>query len=255
MTSSTPMPETSVSRWNPYPETRDSGVEWLGAVPAHWQVKRLKHLGQSIIGLTYSPVDVTDAQNGILLLRASNVQEGRLAFEDVEYVRSEIPEDLVTREGDILICSRSGSRSLIGKNARIEGKGVGVTFGAFMTVFRSGYNHYLYHVFNSNLFEQQAGSFITSTINQLTVSVLNNIQVPFPPLPEQRAIAAFLDRETTSIDNLIGNLAVDKAKGEKLSVIARFVLTLQEYRAALISAAVTGKIDVRSIEDGAQTEA
>lgn len=212
-------------------EMKESGVEWLGEIPAHWDVKRLKFVGESIIGLTYSPTDVTDEANGILVLRASNIQNGRLAFYDAVYVDTKIPKKLFTREDDILICSRSGSRALIGKNAKITGRAVGVSFGAFMTVFRSQYSDYLSYVFDSTLFEQQSSLFMTSTINQLTISILNNIQVSFPPLHEQRAIAEYLDRETARIDALI-------KKNDEL------IALLREKRTALISAAVTGKIEV-----------
>jgi len=211
---------------------KDSGVEWLGEIPAHWEVKRLKHLGKAIIGLTYSPSDVTNNADDTLVLRASNVKDGNLAFEDAVYVNSQIPAEILTREGDILICSRSGSRSLIGKNARIDGAGIGVTFGAFMTIFRSVYNMYLSYVFNSSLFEQQSGSFMTSTINQLTVSTLNNIQVPFPPRNEQWAIAIQLENELRKIDAIV-------------TATQTAIIHLREYRSALITAAVTGKIDVR----------
>ena len=218
---------------DPAAPLKASGVEWLGEIPAHWDVKRLKFLGESIIGLTYSPSDVTDESNGVLVLRASNIRDGKLAYENCVYVSAEIPSRLVTRKHDILICSRSGSRSLIGKNAKIIGDGVDVTFGAFMTVFRSRFHDYISYVFNSRLFEQQSGSFMTSTINQLTISILDNIQLPYPPLAEQRAIAAHLDRETAKIDALI-------AKDDQL------IALLREKRTSLISAAVTGKIDLRN---------
>jgi len=59
-------------------------LEWLGELPAHWEVKQLRHLGEAIIGLTYDPADLTDEhdRDGILVLRSSNVQRGRIVFED-----------------------------------------------------------------------------------------------------------------------------------------------------------------------------
>ena len=101
-----------------------------------------------------------------------------------------------------------------------------------MTVFRSENSEYLHYIFNSKLFENQSGAYSTSTINQLTLEILNSIKVPWPPLAEQRAIAAFLDRGTERIDSLSDRVE---------TAIER----LQEYRTSLITAAVTGKIDVR----------
>ena len=211
---------------------KDSGVEWLGEIPAHWEVKRLKNVGEAAIGLTYSPADVVGQDDGLLVLRASNISDGRVVYEDNVYVQCSVPEKLVTRVGDILICSRSGSRALIGKNAKIDCKSSGMTFGAFMTIFRSIHSDYLHYVCNSALFEFQSGIFVTSTINQLTLGMLNSFSVPLPPSTEQSIIARFLERETAKIDTLIAKVreAIDR---------------LKELRTSLISAAVTGKIDVR----------
>lgn len=218
---------------DPNAPMKNSGVEWLGEIPTHWEVKRLRNVGTVTIGLTYEPSDVVSSQDaGILVLRASNVQNGRVELEDNVYVRKAIPIKLLTRRGDILICSRSGSRELIGKCAKIEDTTAGLTFGTFMTVFRSTFNEFLYFVFNSTIFRYQSGVFLTSTINQLTVSSLSNLVVAIPPVEEQHKVAAFLEREAAKIDALVGKVrvAIDR---------------LKEYRAALISAAVTGKIDVR----------
>jgi type I restriction enzyme, S subunit len=210
-----------------YPEYKDSGVEWLGEAPEHWEVKRLKYLGEAITGLTYSPADIVDDDTiGRLVLRSSNVQSGVVTYDDNVYVSAAIPKQLVTQVGDILICSRNGSRALIGKNATIDEKSAGLTFGAFMTVFRSTHSAYLSCILNSPLFEFQAGAFMTSTINQLTIGVLNNFEVPFPPETERTKIAAFLDRETAKIDALVAEQR-------------RLMELLKEKRQAVISHAVT----------------
>jgi type I restriction enzyme S subunit len=120
---------------DPNVRMKDSSIEWLGEVPAHWEVKRLKFLGQAIIGLTYDPSEVADEGDGILVLRSSNVQGGQIVFDDNVFVRKAVPEKILTKLGDILICSRNGSRALIGKNAVINDDSVGFTFGAFMTIF------------------------------------------------------------------------------------------------------------------------
>ena len=207
----------------PYPAYKPSGVDWLGDVPAHWEVHRLKALGKAIIGLTYSPQDVVDEAEGTLVLRASNIFEGRIVYRNNVFVRCPVPDRLVTQMGDILICSRSGSRALIGKSAKIDSMSSGVTFGAFMTVFRSVHNDYLYNVFNSELFEHQSGAFLTSTINQLTLGILNTFKVPWPPLPEQRAIARYLDH----VDRLIQRYIDAKEKLIALLQEKRKVATVE----------------------------
>ncbi|HKT48597.1 MAG TPA: restriction endonuclease subunit S [Candidatus Acidoferrales bacterium] len=226
------LPSTGSGQANPTAPMKDSGVEWLSEIPAHWEVKRLRHLGEAIIGLTYGPDDVVNEDEGTLVLRASNVNNGRIVYRDNVFVSAAIPGHLRTRLGDILICARSGSRDLIGKNATVDERATGLTFGAFMIVFRSPRNSFLFYVFNSALFEYQSGSFLTSTINQLTLGNLKNMTVPVAPAQEQRTIADFLGWETAKIDALIAK-------------VRDAIEQLKEYRTALISAAVTGKIDVR----------
>jgi len=217
---------------DPHPRLKPSGIDWLGDMPEHWLVKPLRYVGEAIIGLTFDPSDVADQGDGVLVLRASNVSDGRIILEDNVFVKTVVPQKLITRAGDILICSRSGSRALIGKNARLDERSAGLSFGVFMTVFRSPSNDYLFYLFNSPLFDYQSGAFLTSTINQLTIGNLYSFKVPIPPPDEQTAIATYLARETARIDHMVAKVG---------TAIER----LQEYRTALITAAVTGKIDVR----------
>lgn len=221
---------------DPNTKMKDSGIEWLGEIPEHWEVTRAKYLGKAIIGLTYSPSEETDSENGILVLRSSNVQNEKITFDDCVYVTTEIPENKITRLGDILICSRNGSIKLIGKNALIDDQAEGLTFGAFMTIFRSPNYEFLHYFFNSANFKAQSGLFTTSTINQLTTGILNNIIVAIPKLlEEQLEIVEFIKSETATINTTISN-------------IEKEIALVEEYKTALIAEAVTGKIDVRGYE-------
>lgn len=208
-----------------YPAYRLSGFDWMKEIPAHWEIKKLKYLGDALIGLTYDPADVVAEGEGTLVLRSSNIQNGRITLDDNVYVSTKIPAELVTRDKDILICSRNGSRALVGKTAKIEGSAVGSSFGAFTTVFRGKLNDFLYYVFNSQLFTFQAGRFMTTTINQLTTGTLKDLEVPVPPVQEQRAILDFLDRETAAIDCLVGkqNRLVSSLIDKRQAVICQFV--------------------------------
>ena len=215
-------------------EMKPSGVEWIGETPKHWTMTRLKYLGESIIGLSYKPEDVTDDKSGTLVLRASNIQNGKPSFLDNVYVNAEVDEKLRLKAGDILICSRSGSRELIGKNMTITKKLEGITFGVFMTVFRTKFFRFISYFLNSQVFKNQSGLFLTTTINQLTINTLNNFLICFPADEgEQAQIANFLDYKTGQIDELI-------------SAEQRKIELLKEYRQSLIFDVVTGKIDVRS---------
>ena len=99
----------------------------VGVIPMEWAVKKLGEIGDSKIGLTYSPDDVVDSK-GLLVLRSSNIRNGSLVYEDNVFVNKEVKEELLTKENDILICARNGSKSLIGKNALITSKGNKLNF-------------------------------------------------------------------------------------------------------------------------------
>lgn len=162
----------------------------IGKIPVDWEVKTLGELGQVIIGLTYSPKDVTDY--GTLVLRSSNIQNNVLAFENNVFVNCEVPARVIVKENDILICVRNGSKDLIGKCALIDKKREGVAFGAFMSIFRSDYNLFLINAFRSNIIQKQIDENLGATINQITNKNLNSFQIPLPPLSEQEKIAEVL---------------------------------------------------------------
>lgn len=150
---------------------------------------------------------------------------------DNVYVDSLISEKLRTRKGDILICSRNGSRNLIGKNCLITPEVEGKTWGVFMSLYRSKNPYFLYWILNSPIFESQSGLYLTSTINQLTVSTLENLVVPFTEDElEQHQIVKYLDEKTTIIDTLI-----EKTQ-QKID-------TLKELRSSLINKVVTKGLD------------
>lgn len=216
---------------DPSAPMKDSKVEWLGSIPQEWKETKVKFLGELILGLTYSPDDVV-SDGGTLVLRSSNVQDGKISLNDCVYVSCDIPKKVVTKVDDILICSRNGSRALIGKCALLTDRVSNQAFGAFMTILRSKHARFLYYVLNSTLFKFQSGRFLTSTINQLTTQTLGDFEIALPPEETQVAIINYLDKVTDAIDS----------QGKKVqSVIDR----LTEYRIALITSAVTGKIDVR----------
>jgi len=221
---------------NPDAPMKASGVEWLGEVPEHWEVVRIKNVGRSTIGLTYSPDDVVDQGGGIPVLRASNIQDGLLDWDDTVFVNARISDDLLLGPGDILICARSGSRDLIGKNVLISGTDLQTptSFGAFMTVLRCDDPSFIRWVLASTIFRSQSGAYMSTTINQLTSSVLMGIAFVLPPVEERVEIGIFLADKVQRLNALLS---------DSIAAIA----LLQERRSALISAAVTGQIDVRGL--------
>lgn len=177
-----------------------TGKKRLPGFSGDWETKTLGEIGECIIGLTYSPEDVRES--GLLVLRSSNVQNNCLAYENNVFVNIEVPERIRTKEGDILICVRNGSRDLIGKSAIIDKKAEGLTFGAFMSVFRTKYFDYVFHLFQSNILKRQIRDNLGATINQITNKDLGAFEIPFPLVPEQKAIAQILSEMDAEIEAL-----------------------------------------------------
>jgi type I restriction enzyme S subunit len=173
----------------------------VGVIPEAWEVKSLGEIGEALIGLTYKPSDVRDY--GTLVLRSSNIQNDALAFEDNVFVDTTIPERIRVQMDDVLICVRNGSRDLIGKSALLDERTKGMTFGAFMAVYRSQIGKLASYLFQSAILKRQINEHLGATINQITNKSLNSFRIPVPPSDqEQREIATAL----SDVDGLLGGL-------------------------------------------------
>lgn len=189
------------------------------------KVLRLKDIGIFKGGLTYSPENICDKEEGILVLRSSNIQNSKISLLDNVYVNCEVSSDLLIKKGDLLICSRNGSANLVGKTAQIEDD-IHATWGAFMMIFRTSYNsRYTYYLLNDSITKNK-GLFSTSTINQLTNSMLGNIYVNFElDISEQEKIARYLDTKVGEIDQKVSLIEkkIERYQLLKKSIINKIV--------------------------------
>ena len=154
----------------------------------NWQQKTLGDVGELINGLTYSPKDITD--DGVLVLRSSNVQNNQLSFKDNKYVN--VKSFNPVKENDILICVRNGSKRLIGKNCLIDKGSEGIAFGAFMTIYRSLNNKFIFYLFSHSSYYRTIHQNLGATINSINNNDLKKFKFFFPSLVEQEKIASFL---------------------------------------------------------------
>lgn len=207
--------------------------DWIKYIPHNWKIKKLKFIGNVQNGLIYDVKNLSD--DGTIVLRSSNIQNGELSLKDNVYLsNTTIEKKFLLQKGDILICSRNGSRDLVGKNILIDDDNK-YSFGAFMCRFRSEYNQYLYWVFNSTMFDYYMSLFSTATINQLTNNNLKCMLIPFPEKKEQTEIAMILNNKSKLIRKIFLNLQSQ-------------INNLKLLKQSLISDVVTGKIDVRNID-------
>ncbi len=167
------------------------------SIPENWRWVRLGELGMSRIGLTYSPKDISN--DGVAVLRSNNIKNGLISYDNLVKVKCHVPQEKMCDKNDILICARNGSKRLVGKAALVDRNDV--SFGAFMSIFRSKYNKYVLYYINSNVFRDMVlGDANTTTINQITQSMLNSAIIPLPPLAEQERIVERLNTLMRNVD-------------------------------------------------------
>ena len=169
-----------------------------------WVHEKLNKISNYYNGLTYKPADVS--QSGYLVLRSSNIQENRLSLEDQVRVNLDINERLKVHKGDIIMCSRNGSKALIGKVAIIPEEYKDFTFGAFMMIIKSKFNSFLYYYFLSDNFKKQIWKGEATMINQITRYMLDDVIVDFPDsIEEQQIIVQKLDTLSEKVKQLQSN--------------------------------------------------
>jgi type-1 restriction enzyme stySPI specificity protein len=162
-------------------------------------LSQLKDRIECVRGVTYkasSDLHPSLDENSITLLRANNIQDGRISFDDVQYVdKSKVKKKQTLRKGDILICASSGSKNLVGKAALVQSD-IEATFGAFCCVVRPTEinQYYLGHYFRSATYRRAIEAASTGTnINNLKPDNFRTLLVPEIPEGEQAAIAMKLD--------------------------------------------------------------
>ena len=198
-------------------------------LPNGWEWARLGAIGETNIGLTYKPSDLS--KSGTPVLRSNNIQNGIIDYSDLIFVTCPVSERVTAHKGDILICARNGSRALVGKSAIICTEGM--AFGAFMAIFRSVCNPYVQVFINSFLFREQLEGATTTTINQITQEMLKRQLIPIPPLAEQRRIVQRLESLLPLVE------AYGKAEAELSELDARFPDMLKK---SILQDAVQGKL-------------
>ena len=196
-------------------------------IPEGWVWCRLGDIAQSNIGLTYSPNNISI--NGTPVLRSNNIKDDKLLLNDLVRVSGDIQEKNYIKEGDILICARNGSRNLLGKSTIINNLEEPMTFGAFMAICRSLYNHWIFQTLRTDYFQRYLDFSNSTAINQITQSMLLEFPIPLPPLKEQHRIVQKIEQ----LFALIDIIEVNKKALEKL---------IQQAKNQVLSDAIAGKL-------------
>lgn len=216
----------------------DSGVEWLGEVPAHWEVKKLKWIAEIQGGIALSAGKQLENPVTLPYLRVANVQDGYLDLSEVKTVEVE-PEQIARyklHKGDLLM-NEGGDSDKLGRGCVWHGEIEPCLHQNHVFAVRlfNGYNPEWLNLITAT--EGARTHFLTrakQSTNLASISSSNIKEMPvlLPPVAEQREIMAVVAEETARV-------------AEATTTINQEIALLQEYRAALIAEAVTGQIDVR----------
>ena len=228
--------EGKIKKDKPLPPITEDEIPF--EIPPTWKWVRLGDIGESRIGLTYHPEDISD--DGMIVLRSSNIQNNKLSFNDVVRVKAAVPNNLLVNTGDIIICARNGSKALVGKSAIIQDIKEPMTFGAFMAIYKSPINEYVKIYLDSPLFKKTLDAVNTVTINQITQKNLNNAIIPLPPLAEQKRIVAKIEE----LEPLVKQY--DKAETELSALNGVFP---EQLKKSILQYAIQGKLVPQDAND------
>ncbi|MEE0943658.1 MAG: restriction endonuclease subunit S [Methanobrevibacter sp.] len=223
---------------NPDVPMKDSGVEWIGEIPEHWEIRKFGHMADKIVvGYVGSIGESYTDESGIPLIKTENIQNGKLNLNKLSYVTKEFHlknKKSQIKSGDILIArhGESGRSCVVPKSLTIANS-------LNIVILQSGkdMNGYYYsYLLNSSLIQE----FMQSIQGGAVQGVVNTEDIAFlkvhvPPKIEQNHIVDFLNQKTSKIDKTI-------------SKIQENINLLDEYKTSLIHHVVTGKIDVRGEE-------
>jgi len=212
----------------PYPAYKPSGVEWLGEVPEHWEMNRLKSVAYHISS------QINEFKQGVPYIALENVESwtGRVVPNCIETTESQLK---CFQSGDVLF---GKLRPYLAKVTRTNFDGQCVGEFLVLRVTDEILGHFLEHLLRSkSVIDWISSSTFGARMPRTDWQFVGNTILTVPPLPEQTAIADFLDNSLANIVKI-----TDHTK--------RQIELLKEYRTRLITDAVTGRIDVREAAEG-----
>lgn len=214
-----------------YPKYKDSGVEWLGEVPEHWDVSRLGFKSWVRARLGWKGLKAEEyVDDGYAFLSTPNIKYREIDFENVNFISQERYDEspeIMIRKGDVLLAKDGSTLGTVNVVRRLPRPTTVNSSIAVITPHETLDGVFLFYYFASSYIEQTIQRVKGGMgVPHLFQSDLNKFHLPFPPCEEQRLIAAFLDRETARIDELVAEQR-------------RLMKLLKEKRQTVISNAVT----------------
>ena len=215
---------------NPYPEYKDSGVEWIGEIPVGWETRRLASLGLFSKGNGIKKDEVKPTGSPCIRYGEIYTKYNRVFYNPISFIDEETSLNCISiQKGDVLFAGSGESEEEIGKTLVYYGEN-DIFAGGDIIILKliQGLNPLFisYLMVSNGVNHQKSRNAKGGIIVHIYPKQLREIQVSIPPFPEQTKIANFLDTKTQQIDKLIQN------KEQKIKL-------LQEKRTAVINQAVT----------------
>lgn len=215
---------------------KDSGVEWIGEIPEHWEVKPIKYLGKIVNGYAFNSGEFRD--KGVRVMKISNIQTMRIDWTDESFIDEKYYESLSQfriSENDLVfaltrpIISTGIKASIVDTKERILLN----QRNAVLKPSKELYKKWIYYVILDSLFTQAFDKEIDKTGQQPNISTtsIGNIKTPYPSLSEQKEISAYIELASQKIETAI-------------SLKQQEIDKLKEYKRSLINSVVTGKVKV-----------
>ncbi|MCP2240240.1 restriction endonuclease subunit S [Thermoanaerobacterium thermosaccharolyticum] len=220
---------------NPNVRMKDSGIEWIGEIPEHWEVKRIKYL--ATVNPNKSEVRHLPSEQEVTFIPMEKI----IATGKVDYSLTNTIENLINgytyfRDGDIIMakvtpCFENGNIAIV--NGLLNGIGFGTTELHVLRCNNKCYNRFLFYYLQSDIFKSKGISemYGVAGLKRIPTDFILNYKLGIPDYQEQEQIALYLDNITGKIDTLISDIQTQIDK-------------LREYRQSIISEAATGKIKV-----------
>lgn len=225
---------------------KPSGVEWIGEVPEHWMVSPIKRIVATPV--TDGPHETPEIlDEGVPFVSAEVIRNNKIDFERKRGFISKFDHRRYSlkyhpKRNDIYMIKSGATTRNIAIVETDEEFNIWSPLAVIRVHQKKAVARFILSVMNSKEFQTSVQLFWSyGTQQNIGMNVIENLPVPLPSLPEQQIIAAFLDRETAKIDTLV-------------SKVETVIEKLKEYRTAIISAAVTGKIDVSTCAKSTQVQ-
>ncbi|MFO3665900.1 restriction endonuclease subunit S [Anaerococcus sp. ENR0831] len=207
---------------------KDSGIEWIGEIPDHWQIKKLKYIADTIckgISPSYTEEEL------VPVINQASFSQGYLN-KDFQYCNDDANSDAKLNYGDVLLATTGGG--VLGKSFYFEEEGdyLASTDVAFIRTNNLNLSKFIYYIFSVN-YDLFNGEFAKGSTNQthLQMNLLSNMMLPLPSNSEIIKIVEYLDRLMINIENIINQKQVQ-------------IQSLEEYKKSIIYEYVTGKKEV-----------